>query len=180
MTAKARYQWSGLFRLWGRSIGIILGVLAVIVALLACLWCYHTWKMTRNRARWKDAALVSLAGLSVTNDELRGELEELKGEPSRNVGLTWAHEHILLMTNGEYMIFKFWHGYNSGSVDHLFLARCSDGRWLYSTYHFCNSMAGVSGDEPPGSISAFAKTYFAREFDGKSDECLKRTWPTHE
>jgi hypothetical protein len=28
---------------------------------------------------------------------------------------------------------------------------------------------------PPGSIAEFAKTYSARQFDGKSDECLKET-----
>jgi len=80
------------------------------------------------------------------------------------------------MTNGEYIIYAFWHGANSGFVDHLFLGHCSDGRWLYSTYHFCNHMAGADAD-PPGSINEFAATYSAREFDGKSDMCLKHTWP---
>ena len=31
-------------------------------------------------------------------------------------------------------------------------------------------------DEPPGSITEFATKYAAHEFDGKSDECLKKTW----
>jgi len=30
---------------------------------------------------------------------------------------------------------------------------------------------------PPGSIAEFATRYSAREFDGRSDECLKETWP---
>jgi len=35
---------------------------------------------------------------------------------------------------------------------------------------------------PPGSpelesLAAFAKRYFLAEFDGRSDECLKLTWP---
>jgi hypothetical protein len=80
------------------------------------------------------------------------------------------------MTNGEYIIYAFWHGANSGFVDHLFLGHCSDGRWLYSTYHFCTHMAGADAD-PPGSINEFETTYWAREFDGKSDVCLKHTWP---
>jgi hypothetical protein len=38
-------------------------------------------------------------------------------------------------------------------------------------------MAGVLGDDPPGSIGEFANRYWLREFDGKSDECLKNTDP---
>jgi hypothetical protein len=46
-------------------------------------------------------------------------------------------------------------------------------------YHFCNSMAMIRGDDPPRSIAEFATIYSAREFDGKSDECLRHTWPTN-
>lgn len=52
------------------------------------------------------------------------------------------------MTNDEYLAYGFRHGFNSGLVDHLFLAHGSDGRWYYSTYHFCNSMAGARFDGP--------------------------------
>jgi hypothetical protein len=38
-------------------------------------------------------------------------------------------------------------------------------------------MAGVLGDDPPGSIAEFTSRYAVREFDGKSDVCLKHTWP---
>ncbi len=41
----------------------------------------------------------------------------------------------------------------------LFLEHSSSGRWLYSTYHFCNYMAMLAGDEPPGSNAEFAKRY---------------------
>jgi len=68
------------------------------------------------------------------------------------------------------------HGFNNGFVDHLFLAHGSDGRWYYSTYHFCNSMAAAAPD-PPGSIQEFVSQYAVREFDGKSDVCLQHTWP---
>ncbi len=81
------------------------------------------------------------------------------------------------MTNDESLVYASRHGFNNGSVDHLFFAHGSDGRWYYSTYHFCNSMAGVMGDGPPGSIAEFASRYAVREFDGQSDVCLEHTWP---
>jgi len=81
------------------------------------------------------------------------------------------------MTNDEYMVYAWRHGFNNGLVDHLFLAHGSDGRWYYSSFHFCGNMAGVMADDPPGSIKEFALRYEVREFDGKSDVCLQRTWP---
>src|SRR4051794_36169934 len=39
------------------------------------------------------------------------------------------------MTNGEFLVYSFRHGFNSGFVDYVFLAHGSNGRWYYSTYH---------------------------------------------
>jgi len=150
--------------------------LVIIVSAVGVLWAAQT-KFERARTVWKTATLPRLTALSFTNEEIRQEFDALKAGPTPNMDWSWAHDHVLLMTNGEHLIYAFRHGFNNGSVDHLFLARGSDGRWLYSTYHFCNQMAGVRSDDPPGSIAEFAKRYSAREFDGKSDECLKKTWP---
>ncbi|GDY19273.1 hypothetical protein LBMAG56_06180 [Verrucomicrobiota bacterium] len=121
--------------------------------------------------------LEQLAGMTATNEVISLELAKLKAEQTSDPDRDWIADHVLWMTNGEHIIYASRHGLNNGLIAHLFLGHCSDGRWLYSTYHFCNHMAGVLGDEPPGSINEFAKRYAARQFDGKSDECLKRTWP---
>src|SRR5262249_32474248 len=133
-------------------------------------------KYERARKSWKDKALVKLAKTSMTNESVLTEIDQIK-HPTPSLDFGWAHEPVLLMTNGEFLVYAFRHGFNNGSVDHLFLARGSDGRWYYSTYHFCNSMAALAGDDPPGSISEFASKYAAREFDGKSEACLQHTWP---
>jgi hypothetical protein len=177
MNASAQSKPSGRSRRVIRIVCILFSVLLVIVASLAGVWWLAEQKAARERAQWKGPALERLAGLSITNEEIRRELDELKAGPTPNVDWGWTHEQVLLMTNGEYIIYAFRHGANNGFVDHLFLGHGSDGRWLYSTYHFCSMMAGVRGDEPPGSIGEFANRYSAREFDGKSDECLQHTWP---
>ena len=61
---------------------------------------------------------------------------------------------------------------------HLFLAHGTDHKWYYSTYHFCSRLSSLGVEEPAGSISEFAERFHLREFDGISDECLKRTWQT--
>lgn len=124
----------------------------------------------------KGEALVQIAKTSMTGEEVLTEIGQIK-HPTPDLNFGWTDEHMLLMTNGEFMVFAFYHGFNNGFIDHLFLAHGSDGCWYYSTSHFCNSMAAVIGDEPPGSIAEFAIRYSVREFDGKSDVCLQHTWP---
>jgi hypothetical protein len=150
---------------------------AILVGLLLVALFISRAKQKNARATWKNATLLQLGGLSITNKEFSQELETLKS--IRGVGdyQKWTDERILLMTNDEFLVYASRHGFNNGSVDHLFLARGSNGRWYYSTYHFCNSMAMLISDDTPGSIAEFCSRYAAREFDGKSDVCLERTWP---
>ena len=111
----------------------------------------------------------------IANEEVRQEFDELRTSTTNDTQLGWANEPVLLMTNGEYIIYEYRHRANIYFPPHLFLGHCSDGRWLYSSYHFCLHMNMVRFDDPPGSIAEFAKRYSAREFDGKSDQCLKMT-----
>ena len=167
-----------------RILVVTISVLLVIVSTPFALRALFTWEFENRRAEWKASGLQRLASLSLTNevvlrevDEIHRELNEVAVGSARNVNLGWAKEHVLGMTNGEFVVYQYFHGSNTGKPLHLFIGRASDGRWLYSAYHFCNQMASLPRDEPPGSINEFAKQYAVREFDGKSDECLKKTWP---
>jgi hypothetical protein len=154
---------------------IVLTTIALISCLVCGAWWLARYKSGRKRSQWKGPALERLARLSITNEEVRQELEALKASNTNDTQLGWAHDHVMLMTNGEYIIYEYLHGANIYFPPHLFLAHGSDGRWLYSSYHFCNSMMMARFDDPPESIAKFAKRYSVREFDGKSDVCLKTT-----
>jgi hypothetical protein len=154
---------------------IWLAVPLILVGLLFGGWSALRYKYERVRVEWKTAALERLAGLSLTNGDIGQELEMLKASREAGEDQEWIGYHAILMTNGEYIVYEYRHGRNEYFPPHLFLGRCSDGRWLYSSYHFCNGMNMVRLEDPPGSIAEFAERYFARAFDGKSDECLKIT-----
>jgi len=160
-----------------RKLIIWISIPVILMGLVFGLWSVTGYKYQRVRADWKTTALERLAALSFTNEDISRELEDLKAHRGVGEHREWTGDHILLMTNDEYLVYASRHGFNSGFVDHLFLARGSDGRWYYSTYHFCTRMAGVMADDPPGSIAEFTRTYSTRQFDGKSDECLQHTWP---
>jgi hypothetical protein len=160
-----------------RKLVIWLSIPFILVGLAVGCWFVVRYQCERERTDWKRAALSRLAELPLDNEEIGQELDTLKANRRAGKYPEWTGEHVLLMTNDEYLIYASRHGFNNGLVDHLFLARGSDGRWFYSTYHFCNSMVGVIVDSPPSSIAEFAKRYSVREFDGKSDVCLQHTWP---
>ena len=177
MNASAPSETPNRSKRFARVVGILFATLVVIIASLAGVWWLAKQKAAGERAAWKGPTLERLAGLSITNEVIRRELDELKAGPKPNIDFGWAHDQVLLMTNGDYIVFASRHGTNNGFIDHLFLGHASDGRWLYSTYHFCNMMATVRSDDPPGSIAEFERRYSVREFDGKSDVCLQHTWP---
>jgi len=143
-----------------RHLWKVVWLLAVVLTITA-FWWWPRHKFQQERSRWKTTALEQLAGLSITNQMIREEFEQLKS-PTPGLNFGWTHQHVLLMTNGEYIIFEFWHGANNGAWDHLFLGHGSDGRWLYSTYHFCTSMAMLQSDKPPGSIGEFCGAVFCQ------------------
>ena len=154
----------------------VLLILLVVPIIFGGGWLIEKQKANRERAKWKVTALEDLQRLSITNAEVHEEFDQLKA--SRQPGLRWAGDHVLVMTNGEYVLYKYRHGSDGlMRIEHLLLGHGSNNRWYYSSFHFCRSMAMIMGDEPPGSIEEFAQRYAAREFDGKSDECLKPTWP---
>jgi len=152
--------------------------LAILLAAGLLGWrtaTHRQWQ--RERANWAAETLPRLAPRSATTPKIARELATLKARPDAGGNPELTGEHVLLMTNGEYLIYASRHGAESGFVDHLFLAHGSDDRWYYSTFHFCNTMAMVRAENPPGSIAEFASKYAARQFDGKSDVCLQHTWP---
>jgi hypothetical protein len=82
------------------------------------------------------------------------------------------------MRDGEWMAYRNIGAKEQGRIPDLFIGRGCDGRWYYSTYHFCTGMAVLKAAmEQPKTLAKFRADCFLQEFDGRPDEFLKRTWP---
>lgn len=150
---------------------VILGALGLLVLVS----CHHV--LSRERTAWMRETLPRLADLSITKDSIAMELRELRANVEQEEPPKWIGRNIVLMTNDQFLVYAYRHGANDRWPHHLLLARGSDGRWFYSSYHFCNELNMIRGDPQSGSIDEFVSRYPIAQFDGRSDECLKPTWP---
>lgn len=94
----------------------------------------------------------------------------------------WLTDKIILTGSGEWLVYmSHCSKAKPHNVKDIFLAKGSDGKWYYSTFHFCVGMVGLRGEQEtrPPDLKMFVHEYNLHEFDGKSDECLKetKTWP---
>jgi hypothetical protein len=130
-----------------------------------------------ERKQWKEQALARINAIGDGERAVPNEIAEIRAEITKGSGDGWIGASFLLMTNGEFLAYSDINAKEDGRIQDLFLARGSDRKWYYSTYHFCVGMVSIRGDDQPASIAEFSSRYFLREFDGRSDECLEKTWP---
>jgi hypothetical protein len=150
------------YLIWGA------GCMLAIVTVLVLAFGFLRWDASRKRASWGHTAIAQLDN-PITNAPSRAEI------PIHEPG-GWITDSILRMTNGQTLQYRFRHG-SELLVPHLFLARDSDGQWWYSSFHFCNGMSMIRGEDPPGSVSEFARRFWLRQFKPFTDDWTESTWP---
>ncbi len=134
---------------------------------------------TGARKDWKANAIAEIARRSGDTNWLANEVRRLRTEmakPEPGSG-DWISQQLMLMKNDEWMVFTNKCRKADNRIHDIFVGRGSNGRWYYSTYHFCIGMVGVIVDEQPENLTGLVQRYFLVEFDGCSDECLQLTWP---
>jgi hypothetical protein len=134
---------------------------------------------SKVRKEWKGKAIVEIAKQTSDTGPILKEVEAMKTKPSlESEWDRWVSEDLIVMTNGEWMAYRNICAKEEGRIPDLLIGRGSDGKWYYSTYHFCIGMIVLKTMmEQPESLAKFRTDCFLQEFDGRSDECLKRTWP---
>ena len=94
----------------------------------------------------------------------------------------WLSERMMLMKSGEWLVYRsHCHKEEPRNVEDICIAKASNGRWYYTTCHFCVRMIGLlmlqgnQEEEQPKDLAWFLNNYQFKEFDGRSNECLKTT-----
>jgi hypothetical protein len=162
-----------------------IGILAVTVVFFTGLIGFPFWTSNDNpfwlrnhwRKAWKNKAVTQIAQCSDNSAWVTSEVARLKAGSEGQFD-SWMSRQMILMTNGEWMVYSSFCRKQDFRICDIFIARASDGKWYYSTYHFCINMIVLRDMHgQPGSLAEFTNKYSVRQFDGRSDECLQRTWP---
>jgi hypothetical protein len=134
---------------------------------------------SKARKQWKDKAIAEISQQTKDAAPILKKIGFMKTKPSvESEWDRWISDDLIVMTNGEWMAYRNICAKQEGRIPDLFLGRGSDGHWYYSTFHFCIGMIVLKDMlDQPESLAKFKQEGFLREFDGHSDECLKKTWP---
>ncbi|MES2593901.1 MAG: hypothetical protein V4662_01115 [Verrucomicrobiota bacterium] len=139
-----------------------LGLFFLVVFLVFFLAPFSFKWIERNS--WRSDALSRLAKTEGDDPMVQSELHNMKVPTSKSEPGSWSGRSVIRMTNGEYLIYQYWH--RSAMVEDLLLARGSNGLWYSGHDHYCNDMAMIRFDPPASSIAEFASKYCLSEFDG--------------
>lgn len=152
--------------------------LAIVLLLIVGIALGLRWGMNSQRLRrnWKNQTVVELARLSSDRDWVNTQVAVVQKQISTGTQGAWVGEHVVVMRDGQWVVFRnecnHWHQL----LGDIFIGKASNGRWYYSSYHFCCQMIVPKMDDQPADLSTFARNYFLREFDGNSDEAISKTW----
>ncbi len=171
-TSKQSAKWK-----WFLLAGLIV---FVVVSFVVFQNPMHGRLHAAARKEWKEKAVSGIAGHLVDQTWLERELGVVKiklaSEGEEDGG--WFTRDLLVLKNGDWIAYSAKCSKEDARIHDIFVGRASDGKWYYSTFHFCIGMIDLRMEGRTDSLSKFITTYSLREFDGRSDECLKQTWPT--
>jgi hypothetical protein len=161
-------------------IAVALIALLVLGSFVATLpWMIRHYLQAQRR-HWKDDAIPAIANLAENKSWREKEIGVLTKmtENEHVIEKGWLTDNLILMENGEWLVYRsHCSKAKPHTVEDIFLAKGSDGKWYYSTFHFCVGMVALRGEQEtqPPSLAMFVHEYNLRQFDGRSDVCLQKT-----
>jgi hypothetical protein len=154
----------------------------LVLLLLVGLGGFVYFKTYGARLNWKNDAIAEITNRADDAKWIDREMQFITGadpEPDqRLLAGRWLSSHMILMQSGEWLIYES-HCQKEAprNITDIFIAKGSDEKWYYTTCHFCVDMIVLraSQDYEPEDIAYFVQRYHLKEFDGRSNECLKKT-----
>ena len=162
---------------------ILLAIAASIPAGFALRLVSNKSLTSAARKAWRDQAMASIAQKAGDPAWVKAEIERIRGQTSYSEYLgtdepAWMSRDMMLLSDGSWLVHANICSKEDPKVRDLYLARGSDGRWYFSTMHFCVGMLVAHAQGQPSSIQDFMDAYYVRTFDGTPNNCLEKTLPS--
>lgn len=159
-----------------RWLGI--GCVAALIVTLIIAWFAFDLSGSRGRREFKERAIAQIERRWNDKAWLEAETPRLRTKAWPGEG-AWYSDELILLKNGEWIICQSVcpKEQNTTARKDLFIGRGSDGKWYYSSFHFCVGKCVLAMESwQPASLNEFVVGYWLEPFDGKSDDCFKPTW----
>ena len=157
---------------------LIIGCVAALIAVLASAWFAFDISGSRGRREFKRQAIAQIQRRIPDKVWLDAEIARLATNARPSEG-TWYSDELILAKNGEWIICQSVcpKEQNTTVKQDLFIGRGSDGKWYYSSFHFCVGKCVLAMEQwQPASLNEFVVAYCLEPFDGRSDDCFRATW----
>lgn len=155
----------------------------MVVAAVLVYWPQSDPLRSAARRKWRDQAVARIQRRLDDKTWLESEVASLQSIVARRpVEGAWVGDELLVMKNGDWIVCQnvCTKEQNNAVKKDLFIGRGSDGKWYYSTFHFCVGKCVLQIERQPESLAQFVEAYWLAPFDGRSDESLKPTWAFNE
>jgi hypothetical protein len=156
------------------ALGVLGGVIAVIV--LASVVVIPPYR-DHVRNRWKVEALAKINHLASDTNWVQREIATLTAQPPGDDGTGWLSDHFILMKDGSWLVYDNICTKSDWRIADIFVGRASNGKWYYSTFHFCIGAIVLRFQGRPADLPTFQKDCYLAEFTGQPTERLRITWP---
>jgi len=158
---------------WSRGRKILVGCGLLFALAIPCLITLG-WSHERQTDWWRAAAIREIAQWTSEPAWLsreRARLNPPSGERS------WMSKHLILFQNGDWVAYSSICHKEDSRYNDFWVGRASDGKWYYTTFHFCVGMMVLWSFDQPKDLPSFLSEYSVREFNGDPHEKLAQTWP---
>lgn len=160
---------------------LLLSLCVAVVAVLLVWWGREDPWRSKARRQWKDQAVARIEQLLGDKAWLAAETARLNSAAtSRPFEGAWVGDELLVMQNGDWIVCQNICSKQNRRIKDLFIGRASDGKWYYSTFHFCVGKCVLQMERRPEDLAHFVNAYWLVPFDGRSDDCLNSTWTDSE
>lgn len=157
----------------------ITAAVAVSVFVTVAVWSLSDPLHSSARRQWASQAITTIDKHVNDKPWLDAQLSALKSATaSRSIEGGWVGDELLVTKSGEWIVCEsVCSKEQSTSVrKDLFIGRGSDGRWYYSTFHFCVGKCVLQIEPQPATLAQLVDGYWLVPFDGTAANCLSETW----
>lgn len=155
---------------------IVVSVILALAGLLLFLWLLRDPLYSSARRAWKNEAIARINDRLADQQGIDKAVATHARGPASRPSSGWGRDPVIVMRNGDWIVSESICSKQDRRIRDIFIGRGSDGRWYYSTFHFCINRVVLDMETQSDTLAQFVQAYWLSEFDGQSDECLRATW----